>query len=120
MSSWAKVLVGVVLGLPMGAYALGSLVASSADPPPARSPIILEDAPAPSPGTTPGATLTPQPTPRVSPGPPQVVVPGYVDRDDVDERDEDRDDEDRDDEDRDDERDDERDEDRDDEDGDDD
>ncbi|WP_348694879.1 hypothetical protein [uncultured Nocardioides sp.] len=103
MTSWAKVLVGVVLGLPMGAYALGSLVASSADPPPARSPIILEDAPAPSPGTTPGATLTPQPTPRVSPGPPEVVVPGYVDRDDDDERDEDRDDEDGDDEDGDDE-----------------
>lgn len=101
MTGWTKVLVGVALGLPMGAYAVGSLVASSADPPPARPPIILQDAPAPEPdsppGTTPGAPVTPQPTPRVSTGPPEVVVPGYADRDDDDDDDRDEDDRDEDD-----------------------
>lgn len=115
MTGWGKVLLGMALGLPMGAYAVGALVSSSADEPPPREPIIIEDAPAPSQGSEPGAMLSPRPSPEPTrtrkpapsapPAPPQpeVVVPSYVDRDDDDrdddDREDDRDDDDDDDED---------------------
>jgi hypothetical protein len=118
MTGIPKVLLGLALGLPMGAYAVGSIVSSAADDPTRRAPIILEDAPAPAQGTVPGATLRPSadPTPRGDDGDdngddgggdrdddevrnrPEVVVPTFVDRDDDDDdRDDDRDDTDTDD-----------------------
>lgn len=106
MTGIAKVLLGLALGLPMGAYAVGSIVSSAADDPGQRPPIILQDAPSPAQGTVPGATLSPSADPTRSgdddPGDdddrdddearnrPEVVVPTYADRDDDD--DDDRDD----------------------------
>lgn len=102
MTGIPKVLLGLALGLPMGAYAVGSIVSSAADDPGQRAPIILEDAPSPAQGTVPGATLTPSPDPT-RPGDdddrdddrdddearnrPEVVVPSYADRDDDDDDD---------------------------------
>lgn len=108
MTGIAKVLLGLALGLPMGAYAVGSIVSSAADDPGQRPPIILEDAPSPAQGTVPGATLSPSANPT-RPGDddrdddaaeddearnrPEVVVPTYADRDDdADDDDDDRDD----------------------------
>lgn len=108
MTGIPKVLLGLALGLPMGAYAVGSIVSSAADDPGQRPPIILEDAPSPAQGTVPGATLSPSADPTSSgdddPGGdddageddearnrPEVVVPTYADRDDDDD-DDDRDD----------------------------
>ena len=101
MTGIPKVLLGLALGLPMGAYAVGSIVSSAADDPGQRPPIILEDAPSPAQGTVPGATLSPSADPTSSgdddPGGdddageddearnrPEVVVPTYADRDDDD------------------------------------
>lgn len=109
MTGIPKVLLGLALGLPMGAYAVGSIVSSAADDPARRAPIILEDAPAPAQGTVPGATLRPSADPASRPGDgddrddrdddearnrPEVVVPSFVDRDDDDDDDDtdDRDD----------------------------
>lgn len=108
MTGIPKVLLGLALGLPMGAYAVGSIVSSAADDPGQRPPIILEDAPSPAQGTVPGVTLSPSADPTRSgdddPGGeddageddearnrPEVVVPTYADRDDDDD-DDDRDD----------------------------
>lgn len=112
MTGIPKVLLGLALGLPMGAYAVGSIVSSAADDPARRAPIILEDAPSPTQGTVPGATLRPSPDPTRAgdddgPGDddggddgagdddearnrPEVVVPSYADRDDDDDDDDDR------------------------------
>lgn len=106
MTRFAKVLLGLALGLPMGAYAVGSLVSSAADEPVRRAPIILEDAATPPQGTVPGATLRPSPGPSRTADPdqdgpedderddreegrsrPEVVVPTYVDRGDDDDDD---------------------------------
>lgn len=105
MTGIPKVLLGLALGLPMGAYAVGSIVSSAADDPGQRPPIILEDAPSPAQGTVPGATLSPSADPT-RPGDdgrddddddgrgddeprsrPEVVVPTYADRDDDDDDD---------------------------------
>ncbi len=102
MTGFSKVLLGLALGLPMGAYAVGSIVSSAADDPGRRAPIILEDAPAPAQDTVPGPTLRPSPEPtrggddgdEDGPGDddearnrPEVVVPSYADRDDDDDDD---------------------------------
>lgn len=106
MTGFSKVLLGLALGLPMGAYAVGSMVSSAADDPGRRAPIILEDAPAPAQDTVPGPTLRPSPEPTRGgddgdddgpgdddPGDdearnrPEVVVPSYADRDDDDDDD---------------------------------
>lgn len=99
MTGFSKVLLGLALGLPMGAYAVGSIVSSAADDPGRRAPIILEDAPSPSQGTVPGATLRPTADPTRGDDDddgeredrddevrnrPEVVVPSYADRDDDD------------------------------------
>ncbi|WP_300642912.1 hypothetical protein [Nocardioides sp.] len=111
MTGFSKVLLGLALGLPMGAYAVGSMVSSAADDPGRRAPIILEDAPTPAQDTVPGPTLRPSPEPTRGgdddgddgpgddgpgddgPGDdevrnrPEVVVPSYADRDDDDDDD---------------------------------
>lgn len=57
MSRIVKLLLVLALALPVGAYAVGSLVASAADEPAQREPIVLRDPPArtgsPSPSATP-------------------------------------------------------------------
>lgn len=45
MSRTLKILLGLALIVPMAAYVVGSLVASSADAPADRSPVIIQDAP---------------------------------------------------------------------------
>lgn len=108
MTGFSKVLLGLALGLPMGAYAVGSMVSSAADDPGQRAPIILDDAPTPAQDTVPGPTLRPSPEPARGgdddgddggddgddgPGDdevrtrPEVVVPSYADRDDDDDDD---------------------------------
>lgn len=102
MTGFSKVLLGLALGLPMGAYAVGSMVSSAADDPGRRAPIILEDAPTPAQDTVPGATIAPSPTPAPRPDDddrddrddeeegrsrPEVVVPSFTDRDDDDDDD---------------------------------
>lgn len=103
MTGIPKVLLGLALGLPMGAYAVGSIVSSAADDPGQRPPIILQDAPSPAQGTVPGATLSPSADPTRSGDDdrdddrdddearnrPEVVVPTYADRDDDDDDDRD-------------------------------
>ena len=102
MTGFSKVLLGLALGLPMGAYAVGSMVSSAADDPGRRTPIILEDAPAPAQDSVPGPTLRPSPEPTRGDDDgdddgddrdeevrnrPEVVVPSYADRDDDDDDD---------------------------------
>jgi hypothetical protein len=57
MSRIVKLLLVLALALPVGAYAVGSLVASAADEPAQREPIVLREPPArtgsPSPSATP-------------------------------------------------------------------
>lgn len=103
MTGFSKVLLGLALGLPMGAYAVGSMVSSAADDPGRRAPIILEDAPTPRQDTVPGPTLRPSPEPTrgdddgddederddEARNRPEVVVPSYADRDDDDDDDRD-------------------------------
>lgn len=104
MTGIPKVLLGLALGLPMGAYAVGSIVSSAADDPGQRAPIILEDAPTPAQDTVPDATIGPAPTPGPRRGDddrddrddeegrnrPEVVVPSFTDRDDDDDDDDGR------------------------------
>ena len=75
MSTVWKVLLGLALVVPMGAYIAGSLVASAADDPRPRHPITLHD-----PGRTPSHTpsRSPAPSPSASEGP-EVITPGYDD-----------------------------------------
>ena len=71
-----KVLLGLAVVLPLGAYVAGSLAASAADDPAPRTPIELRD---PGPGrTTPPA---PSHTPSAS-DEPEVITPSYDDLDD--------------------------------------
>lgn len=103
MTGIPKVLLGLALGLPMGAYAVGSIVSSAADDPGQRAPIILEDAPTPAQDTVPGATIGPGPRPgdddrddrndrddEEGRNRPEVVVPSFTDRDDDDDDDDGR------------------------------
>ena len=56
MRSFWKVLLGLALVLPLGAYVAGSLVASASDDPEPRNPLIIEQS-----GPPPG-TRSPRPT----------------------------------------------------------
>ena len=58
-----KVLAVLALLLPMGAFVVGSLVASAADEPARRDPIVIAEAPSPGPDRTPSPPSTPAPTP---------------------------------------------------------
>ncbi|WP_157551014.1 small secreted hydrophilic protein [Nocardioides jensenii] len=60
MGRW-KVVLAAALALPMLAYVAGSLAAAD-DKPGDRSPIRIDEAPATSPGSTPGGTTEPSPT----------------------------------------------------------
>lgn len=65
---WKIVLAGLAVALPLGAFVVGSLVASAADTPPARDTIVIQDpsaTPAPARASVPAATGAP--TPSASP-----------------------------------------------------
>lgn len=76
-----KVLLGLVLVVPMGAYVAGSLAASAADDPAPRQTIQIRE---PDPTSTP--TSTPSPTRTAQPDDVEVITPDYDDFDDDDDR----------------------------------
>ena len=83
-----KVLLTLALLVPMGAYVAGSLVASAAEDPAPRPPIVIEDpdparSPTGSSSTSPDASATPDATP------PGTVGEVEVDPDDIDDPDDD-------------------------------
>ncbi len=57
-----KVLLALVLVLPMAAFVAGSLVASAADEPAPRDPIVITEQPSPRPSRTPAPSPEPPPT----------------------------------------------------------
>jgi hypothetical protein len=59
VSTFLKVMVAMLLTLPLGAYITGTLVASQAEMPSERAPVVIEDAPSP----TVTVTATPSPSP---------------------------------------------------------
>ncbi|WP_028645048.1 hypothetical protein [Nocardioides sp. URHA0020] len=94
MNTVWKVLLGLALVVPMGAYVVGSLAASAADDPTPRPTIVIQE---PSTSPTPSSTATPTPpstpTHSSSPSPSgsatsddgvEVITPDY---DDVEEND---------------------------------
>jgi len=84
MAAVWKVLLGLALVVPMGAYVVGALAASAADDPAPRQTIQIR-VPDPTPGPTspPSPTQTPRPevTDQV-----EVITPDYDDVDDHDDR----------------------------------
>jgi hypothetical protein len=85
-----KVLAGLALVVPMGAYVVGSLAASAADDPAPRQTIQIRE-PAPTPTPTPRPTPTSSPSPTRTPQPEEsgdveVITPHYDDFDDDDDR----------------------------------
>ena len=64
MSTFLKVALGLLLTLPLGAYITGTLVASQADMPQDRAPVVVDSPPSETPPTTPA----PPPSPTRSPG----------------------------------------------------
>jgi hypothetical protein len=81
MSTVWKVLLGLAVVLPLGAYVAGSLAASAADDPQPRHTIqIREPEHRPQPSRTPSGTPDPSPGADV-----EVIVPEYDDYDDRDE-----------------------------------
>jgi hypothetical protein len=75
MKTLWKALLALALLVPMGAYVAGSLVASAADDPAPRSPIVIKD---------PGRSATPTGTPSSSPSPSTGVGEIELDPDDLD------------------------------------
>lgn len=73
-----KVLLGLALVVPMGAYVVGSLAASASEDPAPRHTIQIE-----GPERTPAPTRTPRPTPTETGGV-EVITPHYDDFDDHD------------------------------------
>lgn len=71
MKTLWKVLLGLALVVPMGAYVVGSLAASAADDPAPRQTIEIRE---PDPTRTPTATPTKQPSPTESAGDDDVEV----------------------------------------------
>ena len=63
-----KVLVGLLVTLPVGAYVAGTLVASQADMPAQRAPVVITDQPSParSAGPDPRSGQSSSPSPRPS------------------------------------------------------
>src|SRR6478609_4007623 len=78
-----KVLLGLALVVPMGAYVVGSLAASAADEPAPRQIIQIQE-PDPTPTPTPKPTKTPTPTPPSTDDDDdvEVITPDYDDFDD--------------------------------------
>lgn len=67
MSTFWKVMIGLVLTLPVGGYITGTLVSSQADLPRERTPIVISDAPSSTaPSSTPSAKPGPTNRPRSS------------------------------------------------------
>lgn len=65
MSTVWKVIAALLLTLPVGAYVAGTLVASQADVPIERAPIVIRDSATGSAGpSTPAETMSPRPTAR--------------------------------------------------------
>lgn len=65
MSTVWKVIAALLLTLPVGAYVAGTLVASQADVPTERAPIVMRDSSSGSAGpSTPAETNSPRPTAR--------------------------------------------------------
>lgn len=94
MSRILTLLLAVALSLPVGAYAVGTLVASSTDEPDDRAPIVLRDPPGsqvPSPSATPGEDRRGRgdddDDAEGDDDGPDAVVPTYADLDDDDEDD---------------------------------
>ena len=92
MTTVWKVLGGLALVVPLGAYVVGSLAASAADDPPPRETIVIQESATPDPTVDPTVASTPTPTPR-TPGPDtrstrpdevEVITPDYDDFDDRD------------------------------------
>jgi hypothetical protein len=124
VSRWWKVLVGLALVVPLGAYVLGSLAASTEPPSAERAPVVipargLADDPTPSASSSPGpdtfdggsdaprggdgtASGGPEGQPRSAAPKPQRVVPPPAPADDDDDGDDDEGDDDGDDDDEDD------------------
>ena len=67
MSTWWKVLIGLVVALPTLAYVAGTLAATGDEPAP-REPIVLEESVEPSASASPSST-NPAKTPEPSPTP---------------------------------------------------
>ena len=93
MSTVWKVLLGLAVVLPLGAYVAGSLAASAADDPRPRNTIEIRE-PEQQPTRTPSRTPDPSPSADV-----EVIVPEYDDYDDRDEHGDDDHDDDHDDDD---------------------
>lgn len=94
MSRILTLLLAVALSLPVGAYAVGTLVSSSTDEPDDRAPIVLRDPPSsqvPSPSATPGEDRggrdDDDDDAEGDDDGPEAVVPTYADLDDDDEDD---------------------------------
>ncbi|WP_460799531.1 hypothetical protein [Nocardioides pacificus] len=110
MSTLLKVLLGLLIALPMTAYVVGSLAASSSDRPSRLDPVVITGAPTTSGTST--ARPSPRPTTRPSSRPEgddrddddevRVLTPRPSQLGGDDDRDDDRDDDDQDDDDRDD------------------
>jgi len=80
-----KVLLGLALVVPMGAYVVGSLAASAADDPAPRQTIEIRE-PAPSPSSTPSSKPSTSATPssQQTGDDVEVITPHYDDFDDHD------------------------------------
>ena len=80
-----KVLLGLALVVPMGAYVVGSLAASAADGPAPRQTIEIRE-PAPSPSSTPSSKPSTSATPssQQTGDDVEVITPHYDDFDDHD------------------------------------
>jgi uncharacterized membrane protein YgcG len=86
MSSLWKVLLGLALVVPLGAYVAGSLAASASEDPAPRHTIVIEE-PSPSPSRTPRPTPSETPeSPRATDDGVDVIVPEYDDFDDDDDQ----------------------------------
>ena len=82
MSTWWKVLIGLVVALPTLAYVAGTLAATGSEPAP-REPIVLEESVAPSTSASPEGA-PPTTTPGRSPAPSRTGVDADDDGDDDD------------------------------------
>src|SRR6478752_2456049 len=85
MKTLWKVLIGLALVVPMGAYVVGSLAASAADDPAPRQTIeIREPAPSPTPTSPPTSRPSPSKTAEPDDDEVEVITPDYDDVDDND------------------------------------
>ena len=86
VSTFLKIMLVLLLTLPLGAYITGTLVASQADMPAERVPVVIEEEPEKS-SATPSRSAEPSAKPSAKPRPTKRPQPTPPDREDSDDRD---------------------------------